>query len=92
MAGWPIELFALTPATFPKAFALDWRRRLPLHLNLCRRALVLKDHEGLAARIQAEAQAWYKQGAAPLAEAEIHEACYALTWMLDDLSDASDAN
>lgn len=91
MAGWPIELFALTPVTYPKAFALDQRRRWPLHLNLCRSALVLKDQEGLAARLQAEAQDWYEQGPAPLTEAEIDEARYALTWMLDDLSDASDA-
>jgi hypothetical protein len=90
MAGWPIELFALTPDTYRHAFALDQHRRWPLHLNLCRSAVVLTDRDGLARMIQEEAQAWYAQGPEPLSLDEIADVRYRLTWLVDDLADASD--
>jgi hypothetical protein len=87
--GWPIEVFALTPDTYRQAFVLDRRRRWPLHLNLCRGALVVWESGGLAQTVRAEAQEWYEQGPDPLSEDEIADIRYRLTWMLDDLGDAA---
>ncbi len=92
LAGWPIEIFALTPDTYRHAFALDQRRRWPLHLNLCRTAVVLTDRDGLAQTMRDEAHTWYAQGPSPLSADEIAAARYTLTWMVDDLIDASDAD
>ena len=90
LAGWPIEIFALTPDTYRHAFTLDQRRRWPLHLNLCRTAIALTDRDGLAQTMRDEAHNWYAQGPSPLSADEIAAARYTLTWMVDDLADASD--
>ena len=88
--GWPIEVFAHTPDSYPASFAADAKKRWPLLPLLCRDGMVLRDRADMAQRIKDEAQALLDQGPAPLTEEEINERRYTLTWLLEDLEDVSD--
>jgi predicted nucleotidyltransferase len=85
--GWPIEVFAQTPDSYPAAFAADAKKRWPLLPLLCRDGMVLRDRAVMAHQIKDEAQALLDQGPAPLSEEEINERRYTLTWLLEDLED-----
>src|SRR5689334_15400538 len=56
---------------------------------MCAEGLVLRDRDGLAERIKAEARDWLARGPEPLTPREIREARYALTDRLDDFIGAT---
>ncbi len=90
--GRPVELFVFTQATVGKVFALDVRRRWPLHLALCMEGISLIDRGKLEGKVKAQAEEVYAGGPRPLTQEEIAELRYDLTWRLDDLNDADSHN
>ncbi|MBA2682831.1 MAG: nucleotidyltransferase domain-containing protein, partial [Ktedonobacteraceae bacterium] len=87
--GWPVELFVFTPATVEAAFALDVRRRWPLHLTLCQEGQIIAGQDAVAAPIKERASQMLAAGPAALTPAEIAQKRYDLTWRLDDFADAT---
>lgn len=89
--GWPVEAFVHTPQSIRAWFDKDAARRRPSLQMMCREGVILRDREGLAARIKAEAARRLAAGPAPLTEAEIAQFRYRLTDLHDDLSGSADA-
>jgi predicted nucleotidyltransferase len=89
-SGWPVEAWFVTPDNYATAFAEDAKRRWPLLPELCRDGVTLRDHDGLAARIKAEAAGLLERGPEPLAHAELDQYRFDLTSMLEDLEGSGD--
>ncbi|HEY7780039.1 MAG TPA: nucleotidyltransferase domain-containing protein [Ktedonobacterales bacterium] len=81
---WPVEIFAHSPASFERFTTAEAARRRPSLAQMCAEGIVLRDHDGLAAAIQADARRQLAAGPVPLTPAEIATARYALTDTLDD--------
>ncbi|GAC1405473.1 MAG: nucleotidyltransferase domain-containing protein [Chloroflexota bacterium] len=88
--GWPIEVFMQTPDSYRAAFAHWVKRRWPLLLTLCADGLVIQDRDGSAAEIGALARKLLAAGPEPVSAEKLEEYRYTLTWMIDDLIDATD--
>lgn len=88
--GWPIEVFVRTPDTYTTAFANEVQQRWPLFISLCNEGAILYDYDGLASILKNEAKRVFDEGPAPLTAGEISWYRYLLTWMIDDVNDASD--
>lgn len=86
--GWPIETFVYTETTYPAWFAQDAARRRPSLPRMCAEGIVLKDRNGLAAQVQAEARALLAKGPEPLNPQELAWARYQISDLLDDLGGA----
>jgi hypothetical protein len=89
--GWPIEAFVHTPESYRRYFQSDVDRRIPALPTVCIEGIVLRDADGLADRIRAEARDLIADGPPPLTEAEREDVRYALTDSLDDLLGTMDA-
>jgi predicted nucleotidyltransferase len=89
-AGWMIEAFVQTPASYPAAFARAVEGRWPLLLVLWAEGRPLVDHASVGQRAQDEARRLLAAGPPPLSEAETAVYRYDLTWLCDDLADAQD--
>jgi len=87
--GWPVEAFVHKPASYRQFFASDARRRTPSLQAMCAEGIVLRDRDGLAERIKAEAREWLARGPAPLSARAMRDARYALTDRLDDFIGAT---
>lgn len=87
--GWPVEAFVNTPKSYRRFFASDAKRRTPSLPAMCAEGIVLRDRDGLAERIKAEARDWLARGPAPLSARELRDARYALTDRLDDFIGAT---
>src|SRR5690348_9439571 len=87
--GWPVEAFVNTPESYRRFFASDAERRTPSLPAMCAEGIVLRDRDGLAERIKAEAREWLARGPAPLTPREMHDARYALTDRLEDFIGAT---
>jgi hypothetical protein len=87
---WPVEAWLLTPETYPADFADCATKRWPLLPEMCRDGIVLRDRDGLAQRIKAEAGEIVERGPEPLSEAEMNQYRFDLTSMLADLEGSSD--
>ena len=87
--GWPVEAFVNTRESYRQFFASDAERRTPSLPAMCAEGIVLRDRDGLAERIKAEARDWLARGPAPLSTRELRDARYALTDRLDDFIGAT---
>lgn len=85
-AGWPVEAFIHTTESLTRYFASDAERRQPTLPTMCAEGLVLRNTDGLADRIVAEAQALLAAGPAPFSDKELAMRRYMLTDALDDLA------
>lgn len=82
--GWPVEAFVHTRASLTRFFASDAQLRIPSLPSMCAEGVTVRDRDGLAGAIKAEAQALLDRGPEPLTAREIEAARYALTDRLDD--------
>lgn len=88
--GWPVEAFVHTPESIRRYFARDVARRRPSLAMMCTEGAILRNLDGLAAQIRAEAEALLAAGPPPLTPDEIDSQRYFLTDLLDDLQGAAD--
>jgi predicted nucleotidyltransferase len=88
---WPIECFRHSPQSLAAAFEREVERRWPLLLRMGVEGELLLDRDGAGAAIQARARQLLAAGPAPLTAGEIDWYRYNLTWMLDDVAEATDA-
>lgn len=89
--GWPVEAFVHTPESLRRYFASDVARRRPSLPMMCVEGAVLRDRDGLAAQLRAEAEALLAAGPPPLTPEEADSLRYTLTDLLDDLQGAADS-
>lgn len=83
--GWPIEAFVHTRESYRWYFRSDTDRRIPVLATVCIEGIVLRDVDGLADRMRAEARDLIAAGPPRLSDAEREVLRYALTDVLDDL-------
>jgi hypothetical protein len=89
-AGWIVELFVHTPASYPRFIEREIsKRRSPL-LHMCGEGRLLIDGNGFGATIQDQAQHLIEAGPPPLTDGEREDRRYALTDQLDDLVGSHD--
>ncbi|MBT2411594.1 nucleotidyltransferase domain-containing protein [Streptomyces sp. ISL-12] len=89
-AGWPVEMFVHTEATWRSYIERELgRRRSPL-LWMCADGLLLFDTDGLGTRLAAEARRLAVAGPPPVSVEEIENRRYAITDLLDDLAGSND--
>ncbi len=88
--GWPVELFVHSEESVRRFFAGDAERRRPSLPMMCAEGRILRDRDGLAGRIKAEAQALLEAGPPPLTPPEIERRRYAITDLIDDLAGSAD--
>jgi predicted nucleotidyltransferase len=86
--GWPIEAFVHTPDSYPRWFIIDGNR--PSLAFMVDEGTVVRDTDGRAARVKAEAHAFLERGPVPLSEAELEDLRYSLTDALDDFIGCDD--
>jgi hypothetical protein len=83
--GWPVEVFTYTAETLRAWWAKDVAMRLPKLPLMCAEGIILRDGDGLATALQAEAKQIIAAGPPPLTSEEITRLRYALTDVMDDL-------
>ncbi|MFG2158190.1 nucleotidyltransferase domain-containing protein [Streptomyces olivaceus] len=89
-AGWPVEMFVHTEATWHAYIDRELpTRRSPL-LWMCAAGLVLFDTDGLGSRLAAHARKLTDAGPPPVPAEEIDDHRYAITDLLDDLAGSTD--
>ncbi|EHN72036.1 hypothetical protein SMCF_8527 [Streptomyces coelicoflavus ZG0656] len=89
-AGWPVEMFVHTEATWHAYIERELpTRRSPL-LWMCAAGLLLFDTDGLGARLAAHARKLTAAGPPPVSAEEIDDRRYAITDLLDDLAGSDD--
>ncbi|WP_431783864.1 nucleotidyltransferase domain-containing protein [Streptomyces chumphonensis] len=89
-AGWPVELFVHTEATWHAYVEREVRgRRSPL-VWMCAEGLLIRDVDGLGARLAATARQVVAAGPPPVSAEEVEDRRYALTDLLDDLVGCDD--
>ncbi|WP_340560087.1 nucleotidyltransferase domain-containing protein [Streptomyces sp. GSL17-111] len=89
-ADWPVELFVHTEATWHAYVEREVRgRRSPL-VWMCAEGLLLRDTDGLGARLAATARRLVVTGPPPVSAEEVDDRRYALTDLLDDLVGCDD--
>jgi hypothetical protein len=84
-AGWPVEAFVHTTDSYRTYFASDAAARTPALPTMCLEGEVLRDTDGLAARIKGEARTLIERGPEPLSVEECENQRYMLSDALDDL-------
>jgi len=84
-SGWPVELFVHTDASMHKYFASDIARRQPSLPRMVGEALLLRDQDGDGQRWGQTARQVLSDGPAPLTQAELDDARYTITDLIDDL-------
>lgn len=82
---WPVEAFVHTVESCLSYFATDAKRGRPSLPLMCWEGVVLRDTDGQAAKLRAEASVILDIGPPALTEQEILSRRYALTDLLDDL-------
>ena len=85
-SGWPVELFVHTDASMHKYFASDIARRQPSLPRMVGEALLLRDQDGAGHRWGQTARQVLSDGPAPLTQAELDDARYTITDLIDDLA------
>ena len=85
-SGWPVELFVHTDASMRKYFASDIARRQPSLPRMVGEALLLRDQDGDGHRWGQTARQVLSDGPAPLTQAELDDARYTITDLIDDLA------
>jgi hypothetical protein len=89
-AGWIVELFVHTPASYLRFIEREIsERRSPL-LHMCGEGRLLIDGDGFGATIQGQARHLIAAGPPPLSDREREDRRYALTDQLDDLAGCQD--
>ncbi len=83
--SWLIEAFVHTAKSLQEFFASDARRRRPSRPRMCAEGIAIRDRDGLAAGIQAEAAAILQRGPEPFSRTELEDVRYRITDLLDDL-------
>ncbi|MCZ9342988.1 nucleotidyltransferase domain-containing protein, partial [Streptomyces sp. TRM76130] len=89
-AGWPVEMFAHTEATWHAYVEREVRERRSPLLWMCADGLLLSDADGLGARLAARAGELVAAGPPPVPAEEIDDRRYAITDLLDDLAGSTD--
>lgn len=85
---WPVELFVHTPSAHRQFAATDAARRRPSTSMMDCEGIILRDVDGLASQLKREACALLEQGPPPLAAAELAQARYTVSDLMDDLVEA----
>lgn len=91
-AGWIVELFVHTPASYPRFIERETRERRSPLLHMCAGGRLLIDADGFGATIQDEARRLLEAGPTPLTDREREDRRYALTGQLDDLVGCQDGD
>ncbi|GHF76781.1 nucleotidyltransferase domain-containing protein [Streptomyces thermodiastaticus] len=89
-AGWPVEMFVHTEATWHAYAERELRQRRSPLLWMCADGVLLFDTDGLGTRIAAQARRLTAAGPPPAPAEEIDDRRYALTDLLDDLAGSDD--
>lgn len=84
-AGWPVELFVFTPAGYREFVAREVAARSSPLLHMVGRGVPLRDVDGLATTLRAEAEALLAQGPPPASAQELADLRYGVSDLLDDL-------
>lgn len=82
--GWQVEAFATSHLAWQRIMAEEARERMAVWARLVVEGVVLRDRDGLAARIRAEARALADAGPPALTASEVEDRRYALTGLIDD--------
>jgi hypothetical protein len=82
--GWPIEAFVNNSSSYRDFFFSNIKRRRPSLPMMCVEGIILRDADGLAQSIKAEAQMLLEHGPEPLSQREIIDLRYEITDLLDD--------
>ena len=82
--GWQVEAFATSHPAWQRIMAEEARERMAVWARLVVESVVLRDRDGLAARIRAEARALVDAGPPALTASEVKDRRSALTGLIDD--------
>jgi hypothetical protein len=82
--GWPVEAFVHTETSYLDFFARASGRYEPSLEMMCAEGVVLRDRDGLAARIKAIANRELEAGPEPLTQRGTDRLRYAITGLIDD--------
>lgn len=82
--GWPVEAFVHSVESVRRFFQTDAKDRRPMLPMMCAEGVILRDREGVAGQVKAEAQTLLDAGPAPLTPDERDDRRYFLTDLLDD--------
>lgn len=82
---WPVEAFVHNRQSYLDFFESDRREYEPTLQRMCLEGIVLRDHDGLAAQIKAEAKRQIDTGPDPLTPEATERLRYTVTDLLDDL-------
>jgi predicted nucleotidyltransferase len=83
--GWPVEAFVHTETSYLDFFARASGRYEPSLELMCAEGVVLRDRDGLAARIKEMARRELEAGPEPLTRRGMDRLRYAITGLIDDL-------
>lgn len=83
--GWPVEALVHNRQSYLDFFESDRREYEPALQHMCLEGIVLRDHDGLAAHIKAEAKRQIDAGPDPLTPETSERLRYTVTDLLDDL-------
>jgi hypothetical protein len=81
--GWPVELFVHSPESYKWYFDSDAKGRAPALANMCL-GHILRDVDGMAGRVRADAEALLTRGPEALTKDELDFRRYLVTDLLDD--------
>jgi predicted nucleotidyltransferase len=84
--GWPVEAFVHTETSYLDFFARASGRYEPSLEMMCVEGVVLRDRDGLAARIKESARRELEAGPEPLTQRELDRLRYTITNLIDDLT------
>ena len=87
--GWPVEAFANSPRSWRRFIADETRERRPATAQMIAEGIVLRDRDGLAEALQAEARAVLEAGPPALTTSELEDRRYGLSDLLDDFEGAA---
>ncbi len=83
--GWPVEALVHNEQSYLDFFASDLLEYEPALQVMCLEGIVLRDRDGIAARIKEEARRQVEAGPAPLTPEATDRLRYIVTDLLDDL-------
>ncbi len=84
--GWPVEAFVHTIASWREFVAADIARRRPSLAQMAAEGIMLRDCDGLADQLRAEARAVLEAGPPELTAGELEDCRYGLTDLLGDFT------
>lgn len=88
-AGWPVEAFCNSDRSWRRFIEEETRERRPATAQMIAEGVVLRDRDGLAERIKAEARAVLEAGPPALTVEEVEDFRYGLSDLLDDFTGAA---